>query len=320
MRDESQVLRESHRFLSSFAAFPIDLLVTKRNKTRESGLVTPWLWSGEMPFGATEPIVDELRVTSPALTLLQLAARAGLVRTVLMASELCGTYSVYVPPAPIEAQLNRLAARGRLREFGQWRPCFSANGQVTSLWQRPALTTPQELAALAAEVAPRRGCKVLAQAAELCIPGAASPFETQAGILLGFSRRRGGEGFAGLTHNERVDLSREARLIADRAYCSCDLYWPEGLDVECQSAQYHDNQGSFLSDSDRSAALELMGVKVLPLTAKQLHDEDRFAAFSSAVAHALGVEPRPKTPAQVKAAAALREEVLTDWAALPFAV
>ncbi len=317
-REETKTLKDSYRFLSPFADFPIDLLVYDRNKTRESNLTTPWLWSKELPYGATTQIVDDLWVTTPAFTLLQLASKKSLVATVLMASELCGTYSVYTPPAPVEAQLNKLAARGQLLPYGGWRPCLSANGQVTDLWQRPPLVTPQDLASIAADVAPHRGCKVLAQAAELVVPMAASPFETQAGILLGFSRRRGGEGHSGFSHNERVDLSREARLIADRGFCSCDLYWPEGLDVECQSAQYHDNQGSYLSDSDRSAALELMGIKVLPLTSKQLADEDRFAAFSSAVAHARGVELRPKTATQVKAAAVLRQEVMTDWDNLPF--
>lgn len=106
--------------------------------------------------------------------------------------------------------------------------------------------------------------------------------------------------------------------MAQRGYCSCDLYWPDGLDIECQSAQHHDNEGSFLSDADRSAALELMGVKVLPLTYAQLKDEDRFAAFSAAVAHARGIKVAPKTGAQAKAAENLRAEVMVDWATLPF--
>ena len=170
---------------------------------------------------------------------------------------------------------------------------------------------------MADEAAGKPGCATLRQAAELVIPNAASPFETQAGILLGFSRRRGGEGFEGLTHNEKIELSRDARLIAGRECCYCDLYWPCGLDVECQSAQYHDNMEGLLSDSDRTAALSLMGVNVLPLTYDGLKDEKRFAAFSSAVAQALGVEQKPRTATQLKAMKRLRSEVFAPWTTLP---
>ncbi len=318
VREESKTLRESHRFLSSFANYPVDILVHDRNATCPTGILNPWLWTHDLPHGSTTQIVDDLYVTTPAFTLLQLASKASLAQTVMLASELCGSYAVYEAPAPIASQLNKLALRGRLRSFGGWTPCLSESGQVTNLWKREPLLTPGQIMSLAEEASPCRGCNTLRQAAELVVPMAASPFETQAGILLGFSRRRGGEGFAGFTHNERVELSRAAKLVADRGCCYCDLYWPDGLDIECQSAQYHDNSGSYLSDADRSAALELMGVKVLPLTFKQVKDERRFDAFSKAVAHALGVEPRPKTTRQLAAAETLRSEVLVDWNSLPF--
>lgn len=318
VREESKTIREYHRFLAPFAELPVDILVYDSRDRRASSIVEPWLWSVDMPFGSMTNIVDDLYVTSPAFTLLQLASKTGLVRTVLLASELCGTYAVYQPPAPVAELLNKLAVRGKLRSFGGWKPGIDANGQLTGLWSRDPLLTPQDLLEIADVASPQRGCKRLCQAAELVMPMAASPFETQAGILLGFSRRRGGEGYTGCAHNVRVDLSRDAKLVAQRGYCSCDLYWPDGLDIECQSAQHHDNEGSFLSDADRSAALELMGVKVLPLTYAQLKDEDRFAAFSAAVAHARGIKLAPKTAAQAKAAENLRAEVMVDWATLPF--
>lgn len=314
---DSKTIREYRRFLMPFASFPVDVLVRDDDRRHRSNLIKPWLWTQELPFGSVSGIVDELSVTSPAFTLLQLASRTTLTRTVLLASELCGTYATYLPTAPMAHQLQKLQNRGSLCPFGGWRPCLDASGRLTTLWTREPLVDPRELLQLADAVSPQRGCKTLRQTAELVVPLAASPFETQTGILLGFSRRRGGEGHAGYTHNERIDLSRQARLIASREYCLCDLYWPDGLDIECQSAQHHDDENSFLSDSDRSAALELMGVKVLPLTYKQLGDADRFEAFAMAVAHARGIKPRPKTAAQLKAAAILRDEVLVDWEGLP---
>ncbi len=315
--EHSERIREYGAFLAPFASYPVNVLVHDEKKRRSTSLIRPWLWTQELPYGATTAIVDELYVTTPAFTLLQLASRASVTRTLLLASEICGGYATYSPTTPVAIMLQKLIDRGRLRDFGGWRPSLTGTRRLTSLWSREPIADPHELTKMAAEASALRGCATLRRAAELVVPMAASPFETQAGILLGLSRRLGGAGFCGYAHNERIDLSREARLIADRAYCSCDIYWPNGLDVECQSARHHDNGTSLLSDSDRSAALELMGVRVLPLTYKQLADESRFAAFTSAVAHALGVKQRPRTAAQARAANQLRSEVMCDWDTLP---
>lgn len=312
----SERIREYAAFLAPFADYPVDILVHNTKTRRSSSLIRPWLWTQELPFGATTTVVDELAVTTPAFTLLQLASRASLNRTLLLASEACGSYATYCPPVPVRIILQKLIDRGRLRDFGGWRPSLSGDGRLTDLWSRDPLVNPRELLEMANSASRLRGCATLRRASELVVPMAASPFETQAGLLLGLSRRLGGAGFEGYTHNEKVDLSREARLIADRSYCSCDIYWPDGLDIECQSARHHNNEASLLSDSDRSTALELMGVRVLPLTYRQLVDESRFEAFTSAVAHALGVAQKPRTALQIQAARQLRDEVMCDWDAL----
>ena len=92
---------------------------------------------------------------------------------------------------------------------------------------------------------------------------------------------------------------------------------PDGLDVECQSSQYHDNLDGFLSDAERAAALRLMGVNVLPLTHAQLTNPARFDAFCDAIALARGLERKPRTEKQARAAEQLRTELFIDWAELP---
>lgn len=145
------------------------------------------------------------------------------------------------------------------------------------------------------------------------VPGAASPFEAQAGVILGFSRRLGGEGHAGFAHNRRIVLSREARALAQRASCYCDLYWDEGLDLECQSKLSHATGEGYLSDANRAAALELMGVTVLPATYAQLTTEERVEALSKLVAEKRGIAWRPKTEREREAGRRLRGEVLRSW-------
>ena len=270
-----------------------------------------------MPMGATRQIDEDLSVTSPAFTMLQLARFASLQRMALLASELCGTYAVYQAPAPIALQLQKMHDRGRLPEIDGWRPCLSAEGKITSLWSRPPLVDPHDLADMAAQSESANGRKRLLRVAELVKPLAASPFETQAGMLLGLPRSFGGAGLGGFTHNEKVDLTADGRLLAQRGCCYCDLYWPDGLDVECQSAQFHDNAESHLSDSERATALSLVGVKVLPLTFAQMEDSKRFAAFVLAAERALGRRHVVLSEAQKMAARSLREEIFTDWWGLP---
>ncbi len=310
-------IRDAQWLLAPSAEFPLHVLAQERGARRYSGLMSAMLWNGELPYEATSEVTEDLGVTSPAFTMVQLAAKHDFARTLLLASELCGGYAVYPAPEPIKSQLQRIASRGALKPFHGWKPCLDNDGRVTDLWQRDPLTTPEELLSMAAAAEGHRGSAALRKAAEAVVPLAASPFETQAGLLLGLPRRLGGEGFEGLAHNEKVELNRDARLVGQRQCCYCDIYWPDGLDIECQSAQYHNDLDGFLSDAERAAALRLMGVDVLPLTYAQLQDPDRFEAFCGAAAMARGLRQKPKSDKEIEATKRLRSELFVDWSGLP---
>lgn len=81
---------------------------------------------------------------------------------------------------------------------------------------------------------------------------------------------------------------------------------------------YHDNSQSFLSDADRTAALEYLGMKVLPVTYEQIKCPIRLEALSRTIAQLRGIAYRDKTPREAAASAALHSEILLDWAELPF--
>lgn len=312
-----RAIREASPLLAVFSDGPVELLAQTPEERHTTKATRFSLWQSPLPVGALKQISYDLDATSPAFTLSQLASRVSLVRLVLLASECCGNYAIYRAPRPVAAILQRMIDRDRFPIVDGWRPCLGPGRKLGELWERPALVTVSELDDLAGAAEFQRGRKRLSDAAALVKPHSASPFETQAGVLLGFSRRRGGEGFGDFTFNEKVELTPDARILAQRRYCYCDLFWPDGLDVECQSIAFHANESSFLSDSDRTAALSLVGVEVLPLTFAQLSDEYRFAAFSLAVAQALGRPYRQKTPLQEKATKMLREELFVDWWKLP---
>ena len=312
-----KTIRDHQLLLAPAANMPLRVMTDDPKDRRATGIARSMLWKGALPSCSTEQIAEDLEVTTPAFTMLQLAHETSLVKTALMASELCGTYAVFHSPPVIARQLQSMIDGHRLPELDGWRPCLSAGGKLTDLWSRPALIDPSDLVAIAERSDSRNGRSKLLQAAELVKAGAASPFESQAGVLLGFPKRLGGEGLDGFTHNEKVALTPDGRLLAQRDCCYCDLYWPEGLDVECQSAQYHETEGGFLSDSDRTAALRLVGVEVLPLTYAQMKDKGRFDAFVLAVERALGRKHGSKSARQVAASRNLREEAFVNWWNLP---
>ena len=264
-----------------------------------AGHYAPALSANDMPFGSTTPIGENLQVANLPFTLLQLAARASLTRVIMLATEACGSFTIYQAPQPIKDALQTCVRNRRFPVVGGWEPFIDGNGCLTDLWTRPAPTTAQELSRMTLDAAPKRGCERLRVAASLVKPDAASPFEARAGILLGLPRQHGGEGHAGLSFNKRINLSSKAKTLAHRSFCLCDLYWEEGLDVECQSTLVHNKANSFLSDSDRTTALRNMGIDVLPLTYDQLKSEARFAAFSKTVANIRGKRLKPKT-AQIR--------------------
>ena len=293
---------------------PFDLLCQVKGAIRESQLVTPRLCSAALPLGAIREISPDLRITSPEFTLQQLAARMSFERTLLLATELCGSFSVFHTPTPIAKVVQRLCDSHQLPQIGGWSPCLDANHQLTDLWSRPALTTPQNLQRFAATTESPRGRAKLARVAKYVIPGAASPFEAQAGILLGLPHRCGGAGLKGLEHNRRIGFTPDASALAGRGSCYCDLYWDEGVDLECHSATWHSTRDGQLSDFTRQAALELMGIDVVPLTYDQLTSQRQFDAIVRILCAKLGRPLHKGTEAQRTTTLHLRKEILGfDW-------
>ena len=292
----------------------IDVLVSKQSQRHKSTFLVSHLQKHDLPFGATVQLHEDVSVTCPELTLMQLAARASLERTIMLASEMCGSFAIYHAPDVIRKALLRLVGPNQnIPIIAGWRPLIDQNGNLTSLWQRPPLTTPNDLASFAERSESRRGKTRLLQAASLTKPNAASPFEVQAGMLLGLPPEYGGAGISDFTHNRKLRLTDSARALANRRHCSCDLYWDEGIDLECQSALVHQNERSFLSDSERSTALASMGIRVVPVTYEQINDRSRFDALAGVLADMRGIELPAKTEAQLRRELRLRNEIFSDW-------
>ena len=314
----SRTIRDASMLLAPSLNAPVDIMVRSTSEQSRTELLTPRVVSADVPFGATVSLMDELSVASPALALQQLAARTTVGRALLLASELCGTFSTYRAPSALARELQRLVDEDRFPRLGGWRPCLGKNRRLGDLWSHDALVAPEELAAFARETSWSRGREKLSKVASLVVPGAASPLEVRTGVFLGLSRRRGGEGHAGFSYNKRIALSPDAAALAQRNYCLCDLYYEEGIDVECQGEAFHNSEKNWLSDSERATGLGLMHITVVPVTSDIISRSGRMDALSRMLSHLRNRPYLPKTEREQEATRALRRDVFSDWLSLPY--
>ena len=299
-------LREVAPLLAAGLEPPIHVLARTQSERYYSELITPALWTQEIPPGAFIQIAESVRVATPEFALLQLAKRLGLNKCLLIASGLCGTYAKYRAPRALERHLAHAA-----REGG-WRP-YLIGGKLQTLWQREPLATPDSIHRMATLASHARGAGKLRQVAELVFPGAASPFESKAGLILGLPASLGGYGHTGMIHNKQVLLQMGSQRLSEKRCCYCDLYWDEGVDVECQSRMAHENEVSFLSDSVRVAALLNEGIAVLPLTYAQLSDRSRLDEFAQVLAKLRGIALKSRSDRQLQKADALFNDLLRPF-------
>lgn len=304
--DHSMNLREIAPLLAAGLDSPIHVLARTQSERHNSELVTPALWTSEIPPGAFIQITESVRVATPEFALLQLTKRLGLNKCLLIASGLCGTYAEYRAPGALERHLAHAS------QEGGWRP-YLIGGKLQTLWQREPLATPDSIQRMATLASHARGAGKLARVSELVFPGAASPFESKAGLILGLPMGLGGYGHEGMTHNKQVLLRVGSQRLSEKRCCFCDLYWEEGVDVECQSRMAHENESSFLSDSERAAALLNEGIAVLPLTYAQLSDRSRLDEFAQVLAKLRGIAQKSSSNRQLQKADALFNDLLRPF-------
>lgn len=315
--DKNRVELRSHPIVREILGVPLHRLVFSRNELSNGKLFRDHFWSGECPFGSIWEHELGVSVTSPAMTLLGLASTIPFPQLLMAVYEMCGGFAVFRPSEGIEEAMRKYWHGGTER-LGLWKRVMSIKGAPTSLWMRPSLLGLDELKRFASEVAGHRGARPLAEAAELVTGVCESPFEVQASLLLGLPRRFGGMGFTDIENNKVIHLSSDARALCGKSTCRADIYL-EGngvagpVDIECQGAMVHDSGESAIFDSRRTAALQSMGIDVVPVTFDQISDPRSFGALAALVAKRSGRKLAPKTEGLQRRELDLRRNVLIDW-------
>lgn len=307
-----------HILIEDAIGSPVHLVASQPSKRTGASTVAWHLIPEGVPPGHISDTPTGACITSPELTLFQLAQSLPQAQALMAMYEFCGSFTVFEPSPRIEWLLKESTDQGLLPPDFGWRRVRDNAGKPTSLWMRPPLASPSNLLRFARQVEGTRGSRPFEQTAKLVTGRAASPFEVQASMLFSLPRSKGGEGFQGLANNDKIPLSREARFISGKTCCYTDISFSAAagitpLVIECQGKMVHDNFASAISDADRIVALQQMGYDVMPITFGQIAKPDNFDAVRRIVARKLGLSYREKTSTQVKRERELREQLFMDW-------
>lgn len=113
---------------------PIDIAVEDHGQCHNSSIIHPRFCTHSVPLDKVVAVNEHIGIVSPLFALMQVAGRANLTRTVMLASELCGTFAVYQAPPPVRAALQKIASTRSFPQIGGWRPLITAQGTLTDLW------------------------------------------------------------------------------------------------------------------------------------------------------------------------------------------
>lgn len=177
---------------------------------------------------------------------------------------------------------------------------------------------PDELVSYAESLRPTNGYRNFLECARLVSGITASPFEAQLSLLLSLPRKFGGYGISCFENNQKIRLTKAARLLSGKQTCYADLLFEQGdmdkqLILEAQGATVHNNDRSALLDADRATGLQSMGYNVIMVTYEQLRDEQRFDALANLVLKELGMKRPSWSSRQLEARSELRRHILGSW-------
>ena len=241
---------------------PLHVMVDSRSKRQKRDGIVTHLYEQSLPEGSFCKVSSNVYVSSPELTLCQMACELSFVDTLELCLEFCGGYT-----------LSTDSERG-----------FD---------DRPALTSASQLTSFVKQFAGHRGAKQIRPLLHYVVDESASPMESIALMLLCLPSRLGGYQLPLPEHNIAIPINERARSHTKRKRLICDLFWRKyKLDVECDSTRYHSSMQQLGIDSDRRIILDAMGYKYVGITYWQLENEAEFENVVQAIRRAMGFKLR----------------------------
>lgn len=216
---------------------PVSILVSCKANMRKSQNLSPRIWSGKHPSRSFYKIAQDLYISTPEATFLQLGKESSLIQLITIGYELCGSYG-----------LSAQSDSGFLR--------------------REPRSNPQLIERYLEKCDGIHGVKAAKRASSYIAEGSASPMESLLSMLLCLPPSLGGFGLPRPELNFPIE-SNEGGVVMRR----CDLCWPDQrFALEYDSDTFHSDASKLHLDSNRRLTLEKAGVHVVSVTKNQVFD------------------------------------------------
>ena len=209
----------------------------------------------ELPFGSICSLSPDQRITSPELTIVQIAPLLSFTELACIICEFCGLYTIN------ESLENPLV-------------------------KRAPLTSVAKIAAFCQRAKGLTGIAKTTQAVKYARDHSRSPMETAAILLFTLPQQRGGYSLSGAQLNRKITLTTKARKTAGIDQLEPDIAWPKAkIVVEYDSKAFHGQESRIANDARRKNAFTNSGFQVIILTSTQLNSKfemDKIAAHIAA--------------------------------------
>ena len=231
---------------------PVSILVSCKANMRKSQNLSPRIWSGKHPSRSFYKIAQDLYISTPEATFLQLGKESSLIQLITIGYELCGSYG-----------LSAQSDSGFLR--------------------REPRSNPQLIERYLEKCDGIHGVKAAKRASSYIAKGSASPMESLLSMLLCLPPSLGGFGLPRPELNFPIETN-EGGIVMRR----CDLYWPDQrFALEYDSDTFHSDASKLHLDSSRRSTLEKAGVQVVSVTKNQVFDRGQLFNLATIVSKRL---------------------------------
>lgn len=269
-------------------AAPLEALVGAPEHRRRGADVAYHVTTGHLPAGSLLRAAPGIYVASPALAIVQVAARTrSLAATLAIIMELCGGFSM-----PEELGIGDAAAAPSLMGTAQRRAALAETPRYAE--SEPALAVA-DLRRYLSELAGTAGSKLARAAARYALDGARSPMEAITTCLFHAPRSVGGFGLRQLQLNERIEFNEVARAASGLPYAVCDAYVPDAKTTLEYNGSDHDTHEQRLHDERRAAGLAALGITTIALNDRQLRDIEALEAIARTLYRRAGKRYRNRT-------------------------
>lgn len=231
---------------------PVSILVSCKANMRKSQNLSPRIWSGKHPSRSFYKIAQDLYISTPEATFLQLGKESSLIQLITIGYELCGSYG-----------LSAQSDSGFLR--------------------REPRSNPQLIERYLEKCDGIHGVKAAKRASSYIAKGSASPMESLLSMLLCLPPSLGGFGLPRPELNFPIETN-EGGIVMRR----CDLYWPDQrFALEYDSDTFHSDASKLHLDSSRRSTLEKAGVHVVSVTKNEVFDRGQLFNLATIVSKRL---------------------------------